>query len=204
MQRFVLFIIVFLMCGYLYSQTSEEITVPDKILKSFNRRFPRAEDVSWNKVDTAFKADFYYKERLSYVEYSENGEWVMSIIDQDIHNLYPPIDRYLKEHYKKHKILFVEKAVRADKNDYYYAQLSQKVKGKKKPVIIELFFDKTGRIEQVKQPEGMDDMTIPGIDEPETVIPGEVTDSWKKRFPRAEELSWTTKKNESDSIDYNY
>lgn len=186
------------------AQSPRNVNVPDNVVKSFNKRFPMAKDVSWDKVDTTYKADFYYKERLSYAEFDIRGEWVKTIIDQDIYDLYPPVERYISENFGKYKLLFVEKVLKADKNDYYYAQLSKKVKGQNEPVIVEIFFDKTGRVDQVKMPEGVDDMAPPGVVEPETIVPASVTDAFKNRFPRAEDLSWTTVINPSDSIDFNF
>ena len=148
---FIAFIFISLTC---WSQSDSSPQVPDEVIKSFNRRFPRAEDVSWNKVDTAYKVDFFFKDRLSYAEFRGNGDWVMTIVDEDLYDLYPPIERYIDENFRKYKILFVEKAVRADKDDFYYAQLSKKVKGRDEPLIVELIFDK--RIQLLQDDERLD------------------------------------------------
>jgi hypothetical protein len=178
--------------------------VPTAVIKSFNKKFPRAEDVAWNKVDTLYKVNCYYRDRASYAEFTESGQWIESVVDMDIKEMYAPIARYLDENFKKDKVAFIEKATRADKQDYYYVQLMRKSKDSKEPQTIELFFDKTGKIEQVKMPEGVDEMTVVGIDNPKTETPGAVIDTWKKRFPKAQDIEWSKELNPSDTIEYSY
>ena len=170
----------------------------------FSRKFPRAENVSWNKVDNNFKADCFYKDRSTYAEFTPEGEWVMTITDLDLKTLYPPVQRYLDENFKKDKVILAEQAEKADRMDYYYVQIQRKDEETKEEYVAELFFDKTGRIEQVKLPEGVNDMTVVGIDDPNSDIPEAVIDSWQKRFPRAEDIEWSTVPNTSDSIDVDF
>lgn len=196
--------ILFVLTFSLFAQSQSDESVPEVVRKNFSKKFPRAENVSWQEVDNNYKADCFFRGRGTYAEYTAEGEWVQTVTDMDVKNLYPPIERYINENFKKDKIVFVEKALRADKQDYYYVQLARKEKGMKEPHIFELFFDKTGKIEQVKVPEGFEDQTIVGIDDPNAETPAAVIDSWQKRFPRAEAIDWTKKVNTSDSIDYNY
>jgi hypothetical protein len=188
----------------IYGQESNDQDVPEVVQKNFSRKFPRAEDPYWSKIDDNYKVDCFYRGRATYAEFTSEGEWVITITDMDIKNLYPPIQRYLDENFKKEKIILAEKAVKADKQNYYYVQLEHRDKETKEVNIIELFFDKTGRIEQAKIPEGINDMTIVGIDDPNLETPAEVIDKWKKRFPKSEGIDWKKVKNNSDSIDYNY
>lgn len=181
-----------------------EPDVPTAVIKTFNKKFPRAEDVSWNKVDTMYKVNCYYRERAAYAEFTSSGKWVETVLDVDTKQIYTPIERYIDENFKKDKIVFVEKATRADKQDYYYVQLNRKTKGSKETQTIELFFDKVGKIEQVKMPEGVDNMTVVGIDNPKLETPAAVIDTWKKRFPKAQDIEWSKQANPSDTIDYSY
>ena len=189
----IIILVVILFYESVFAQNSTN-DVPQVVLKSFNRKFPRAEDVAWEKVDTLFKADCFFKGRGTYAEYAQDGTWLMTITDLDLKTLYQPVQNYLDENFKKDKILFAEQAVKADRQDYYYVQLEKKDPETKAYYIVELFFDKTGRIEQVKSPEGVNDMTIVGFDDPNSEIPEVVINSWQKRFPRAEDIDWTTKK----------
>lgn len=186
------------------SQNESSHDVPELVKKNFSKKFPRAENVSWDKVDDNFKVDCYFRERITYAEFTPQGEWVITITDMDLKTLYPPIQRYLDENFKKEKVILAEKAVKSDRQDYYYVQLEKRDSETKETHIIELFFDKTGRIEQAKLPEGINDMTIVGIEDPKSEIPPEVIDSWKKRFPKAEGIEWNKKDNPSDSIDFNF
>jgi len=203
-MKSILSAVLFLLSVSLFAQINADDNVPEVVRKSFSKKFPRADNVSWQKVDDNYKADCFYRGRGTYAEFTSEGEWVQTVTDVDIKNIYPPIERYLNENHKKEKIIFVEKALRADKQDYYYVQLAHKEKGVKDPYIFELFFDKTGKIEQTKVPEGFEDQTIVGIDDPNAETPAAVIDGWQKRFPRAEAIEWTKKVNTSDTIDYNY
>ncbi|MCD4695392.1 MAG: PepSY-like domain-containing protein [Bacteroidales bacterium] len=196
------FLILFV--GSVFAQNENHRDVPEAVLKSFSRKFPRAENIQWDKIGDNYKADCFFKDRGNYAEFTSEGEWVVTITDLDIKTLYPPIQKYLDENFNHDKVIFAEKAVKADKQDYYYVQVEKKNPETKEKYIAELFFDKTGRIEQVKLPDGVNEMTVVGIDDPNTETPAEVIDSWQKRFPRAEDIDWTKKPNPSDSIDFNY
>lgn len=196
---------LFLLLSFsIFAQSSMNRDVPEIVYKTFNKKFPRAEDISWDKVDTNFIAEFYFRGVGTYAEFSPGGKWVQTITDLDVKNLYPPVQKYIDENFAKDKIVFAEKAMKADKQDYYYVQLSRKDKETKELHTIELFFDKTGKIDQVKMPEGINDQTVVGIDDPNIDTPADVIDSWQKRFPKAEDIQWSKEINTSDSIDYNY
>ena len=192
---------LFLFSLSLSGQQTTDLNIPEAVQKSFSKKFPRAENISWNQVDKNYKVDCFYRERATYAEFKPDGEWVMTVTDLDTKTLYPPIQRYLDENFKRDKVILAEQAVRADRNDYYYVQLEVKDDETKETHIIELFFDKTGTIEQAKLPESINDMTIVGITDPNSEIPADVIDSWQKRFPRAEEIEWTKKSHPSDTID---
>jgi len=197
-------VLFFFLAILINAQNSFDKDVPDAVQKNFNKKFPRAENISWDKVDNNYKVDCFYKGQSTYAEFTAEGEWVQTVTDMDTKNIYPPIDRYISANFKKDKIILAEKATRADKQNYYYVQISRKEKGRKEPYIFELFFDKTGKIEQVKAPESIEDQTIVGIDDPNSDTPAAVIDGWQKRFPRAEDIEWTKELNPSDTIDYNY
>jgi hypothetical protein len=183
------------------AQNLSEQDVPEVVQKSFSRKFPRAENVSWNQVGENYKVDCFYRGRANYGEFTPEGEWVVTVTDLDTKTLYAPIQRYLDENFKRDKVILAEKAVKADRQNYYYVQVEIKDKETKEAHIVELFFDKTGRIEQAKLPESINDMTIVGIMDPNSEVPPDVIDSWKKRFPRAEEIDWSKKRHPSDTID---
>ncbi len=188
----------------LIAQNESSSDVPEAVQKQFSRKFPRAENVSWDKVGENYKVDCFFKERNTYAEFLPTGEWVMTITDLDLKTLYTPVQKYLDENFNKDKIILAEKAVKSDRQDYYYVQMERKDKETKQIHIIEIFFDKTGRVEQVKMPEGINDMTVVGIDDPNIDTPAEVIDKWQKRFPKAEDIEWEKEANPSDSIDFNY
>lgn len=188
----------------LSGQNSSSRDVPEIVEKNFNKKFPRAENVSWDKIDTNYKVDCFFNGRGTYVEFTPSGKWVLTVTDMDVNYLQPQIEKYINEHFKKDKIVVFEQAVTADKKDYFYVQVAHEDKNRKEPWFIELFFDKTGNIEQIKTPEGFKDLTIVGIDDPNNQTPAEVIDTWQKRFPKAEEIKWTKKEKYNDTIPLAY
>jgi len=186
----------------LSGQNSSSRDIPEVVEKNFSKKFPRAENVSWDKIDTNYKVDCFFNGRGTYVEFAPSGKWVLTVTDLDVDNLHPLIESYLTEHFKKDKIVVFEQAVSADKKDYFYVQIAHEDKNREEPWFIELFFDKTGNIEQVKTPEGFKDLTIVGIDDPNNQTPAQVIDEWQKKFPKAEEIKWTRKETQGDSIPY--
>lgn len=203
-MKSIAFIITFVISLSLFSQKIIDSEVPEVVQKNFNKKFPRAENVSWDKVDGNYKVDCFYKDLITYAEFKPEGEWVQTISEIDYGEMYPPVEKYIDENFPKDKIVIAEKVTRADRKDYYYIQLERKEKGKKEPLVFELFFDKTGQIEQVKAPEGFEDLTVVGIDDHNSETPVAVIDSWQKRFPKAEGIEWSSVVNTSDTIDYNY
>ena len=83
MKTKLLLLLIFL-TPVLFAQQSDNDDTPKNIIKSFNKRFPRATDISWDKVDNNYKVDFIFRDRLSYAEYTPEGEWLMTVVDQDI------------------------------------------------------------------------------------------------------------------------
>ncbi len=201
-MRPLIYCLLFLFTVSTYAQNSFDSNVPEVVQKNFSRKFPRAENISWEKVDTNYKVDCYFRGKATYAEFCADGDWVQTVTSVDTKELYPPIGRYLDENYKSDKVVLAEYATRADRNDYYYVQVARKEKGEKEPYIFELFFDRSGSIEQVKTPEGVKEMTVVGIDDPNEETPAAVIDSWQKRFPRAGDIVWTKKDAEDNKTDY--
>ena len=188
----------------LFAQDAMDRDVPEVVEKNFSKKFPRAENISWDKVDNNYKVDCFFRGRGTYAEFTPEGVWVQTVVDQDVKNIYPPIQRYLDENFKRDKVILMEKATRADRDNYYYVQVQKKIKETKEIAVFELFFDKTGKIERVETPAGFEDLTIVGIDKHNAEIPAVVIDGWQKRFPRAEGIEWTKEPHPSDTIDYRY
>ncbi len=121
------------------------VDVPEAATKYFNRRFPRAEEVAWEEYgDKNYQARFLYRDISTRAELTPEGLLVSTITVMDPKNIYAPIARYLDENYSNYKVKLGEKAVRKDRNNYYYVILYT-TKKKVFPEEIELYFDKIGR-----------------------------------------------------------
>ena len=103
MKNLTILILLFFAIG-LSAQNSMDRDVPEIVEKNFSKKFPRAENISWDKVDNNYKVDCFFRGRNTYAEFTPEGEWVQTVIDQDTKNIYPPIQRYLDENFKKANI----------------------------------------------------------------------------------------------------
>lgn len=178
----------------------DKFDVPPVVSKSFKKKFAKATDISFDRIDNNYKADFLIEDKLFYAEFTPEGEWVMTIEDIDLLTIYPPILKFIEENYPKYEILFVEKATRKDKKDYYYVQVAKKVKGYKEPLVIELFFDKTGRFEKAIKPEGFEDIEVPIVDDSRAQIPVDVVAVFEKKYPMATDINWEEVNLDTDTI----
>ena len=119
--------------------------IPDEIAKKFNSRFARAEDVAWTKGEGEWTSKFYYRNLPTTAIYTDSAEWIMTVVDLDVKQLYAPIQRNIDENYKEYKVTSAQKATRQDRNDYYLVTLTAKKKTVE-PQNQELRFNKTGKL----------------------------------------------------------
>ena len=131
----------------LKSQYLLTVDVPDLVGKKFKSRFSSAQDVTWERSNGKWVSSFYYRDLPTTAEFTDSADWVMTVVELDLKNLYAPLQRNLDENYSDYRVTYAQKATRKDRNDYYYVELV----GKKKTVSPHkqgLMFDKTGRLKE--------------------------------------------------------
>lgn len=122
------------------------VDVPEAVTSYFSRRFPRAEEIVWEAYgDENFMARFWYRDTPTKTEFAPDGTLISTITEMDSKNIYGPAQRYIDQNYPDYKVDYGEKAIRKDRNHYYYVLIYTKKK-KVEPKEIELYFDKAGRI----------------------------------------------------------
>jgi len=129
----------------LKSQYLLTVDIPPLVAKKFKGRFASAWDVTWETEEGNWIASFIYREMPTTAEFTDSAQWVMTISQLDVKNIYAPVQRNLDKDYREYKPIYGEKATRKDRKNYYYIELVGKKKGVE-PKKLGLFFDKTGRL----------------------------------------------------------
>jgi hypothetical protein len=127
----------------------------------FDKKFPRTEDVSWEQVDSNYVATFFFRINDQKAEFAPDGKLVSTTTIMDPKNIFRPLENYLIKKYKKYKIVKAEKILydrmyqklfpEKKLKNYYYVEISLKVKGSKVPQINKLWFDGVGAIDKVEE-----------------------------------------------------
>lgn len=143
------------------SERSSSKDVPALVKKMFDKKFPRSEEVSWEQIDSNYIASFFFRVNDQKAEFAPDGKLVSTTTIMDPKNIFRPLENYLIKKYKKYKVVKAEKII-YDRNyqklfpekklkNYYYIEISLKVKGSKTPQINRLWFDGIGAIDRVEE-----------------------------------------------------
>lgn len=143
------------------SERSSSTDVPALVKKMFDKKFPRSEEVSWEQIDSNYIASFFFRVNNQKAEFAPDGKLVSTTTIMDPKNIFRPLENYLIKKYKKYKVVKAEKII-YDRNyqklfpekklkNYYYVEISLKVKGSKTPQINRLWFDGIGAIDRVEE-----------------------------------------------------
>lgn len=143
------------------SGSSSRTDVPSLVKKMFDKKFPRCEDVSWEQVDSNYIASFFFRINDQKAEFAPDGKLVSTTTIMDPKNIFRPLENYLIKKYKKYKVLKAEKTL-YDRNyqklfpekklkNFYFVEISIKIKGSKVPQINRLWFDGVGVIDRVEE-----------------------------------------------------
>lgn len=180
------------------AQKLSESDVPPDVIMYFKRKYSRAEEIIWDTLHKInYVVDFFMDDLNIKAEFSPKGVWIESKEIMDPKSLFRPIENFIDMEYPGSKFIYGEKVTRADRENYYYAQITQKMKGVKDPPATELFFDKVGRFEKVIEPEIPDDPSEAFVDEidvyeddfdkvADSEVSGNIKDKKKKKKKKKE------------------
>jgi len=135
------------------ARSLDESEVPEAVRTSFLRRYRFAEDLVWDTMGGNYLASFFKDDLHNEMHYAKNGEWVMSKEEMAPERLYAPISRFLTLEYPGYRLEYAEKVSKPDRYISYYVEVSEKVRGVSEPLITRMYFDKTGKIEKVEEPD---------------------------------------------------
>ncbi|MFX3625994.1 MAG: PepSY-like domain-containing protein [bacterium] len=111
--------------------------VPQAVLEAFNKKYPKATDVEWEKDDLNYEVEFELEKVEYEATFSEDGTWLETETEITAKDLPEKVASAFKATYPKVKIKGVEK-VETPKISFYEIEYK---KGLKKR---EAFFDKDG------------------------------------------------------------
>jgi len=141
--------------------------VPAIVKKNFDKKFPRVENPVWEQVDSNYIVSFFFRINDQKAEFAPDGKLVSTTTLMDPKNIYRPLENYLMKKYKKYKVLRAEKVIYErtyqkiypEKNlkNYYYVEISERIKGSRLPKITRLWFDGVGAIDRVVEGDVDDD-----------------------------------------------
>jgi len=147
--------------------SSSRTDVPVAVKKYFEKKFPRSEDVEWMQNDSNYVANFFFHEMEQKAEFAPDGKIVSTTSIMDPKNIFRPLENYLMKKYDKYKVVKAEKVLydrtyqkiypEKKLKNYYYVEISQKVRGSKLPKITRLWFDGVGAIDHIEEGDVEDD-----------------------------------------------
>ena len=134
-------LIIFVLSFFLYGSTINATVVPEAVKTAFQKKFPNAKKVKWEKEKTnEYEASFKLDRKEVSALYLTDGKLIeveTEIFDTELSK---PVVESLNKKYPNIKISEVSKIERSDNSIVYEAEL--KIGGKK----IDLLFDEKGNV----------------------------------------------------------
>lgn len=142
----------------------KQVNVPGAVKAGFAKKFPRAMELTWDTVHKKnYLAMFKFREQRQKAEFSPDGKWISSTTVLDPKKLYTPVARYIQDKFPDHKIKYAENTVNNMRKNSYYVQVFVKEKGEM--LVTQLYFDKSGKIDKIIDPDITDEPIPSTIDE---------------------------------------
>ena len=137
--------------------------IPSKVKASFSKKFPKSTEVKWDTLPgDQFSCSFVFHEQKTSIKMDTGGVVIVTKTLMDKYNLYQPIVNWLSKTYKSYKLVYAEKVVRKDRNNYYFVKILIRKQG-----VYQIYFDKSGRMDKIIDPDIEDEQieeTVSSID----------------------------------------
>lgn len=145
MKKLFLILLCLGVCNLATAQDLHKRDVPSVILNQFNKEFPKAYDVEWEKKGDLYKVEFETGWKKDHdVWYNSEGKIVKHKEELSSKDLPKPIKDYIQQEYKDYKIDEVDKIT--EKNEVLY-----KVEVEKYDREIKLFFNEDGTLSKKRK-----------------------------------------------------
>lgn len=137
MKNTLFIILAILFSGLVNAQDLRKEQVPSVVLNSFNKSFPKAARVDWEKKGELFSAEFEIGRRDHEILLNNKGQVVKHKQDIASKSLPTAVRNSINQKYKSYRIDDVEK-IEEGKSVFYKVEL------KKLTEELKLYFDKNG------------------------------------------------------------
>lgn len=109
-------------------EEEDALKVPDDVQKEFNRRVRRANQIVWEDVDTAYRADFKSGNNDGYALVDYEGNWLLTSVKlkTKFRNLHPGIQRYFEEFMDDFNFLYAEDVSAPPREKYFNVAIIDK------------------------------------------------------------------------------
>jgi len=82
-----------------FGLTINEVEVPEKVLKTFQKKYPKHSEAVWDDLGDMFVVNFYDDEILREASFDVEGNWKETNTNLDEDDLLPNIKKYLIKKY---------------------------------------------------------------------------------------------------------
>lgn len=142
MKKIAMLCVAVLIGTLTYAQKKAERSVPPAVKAAFQKAFPNAKEIKWEKENNSWEANFEWNEADYSVLLDESGNIIETEVEIEPHQLPQNVSLYLTQHYKGQKIKEAAKITDAKGVVSYEAE----IKGK------DLIFDEKGNfIKEIKK-----------------------------------------------------
>lgn len=141
MKKLAFLMVASLITSFAIAQKLSEKDVPQPVKTAFQKSYPTAKEVKWDKEGSDYEASFDFNETDYSVLFDANGSIVETEAEIEISQLPKSVTEYVTTHYKGQKIKEAAKITDAKGVDTYEAE----IKG------MDLLFDSKGNfVKQLK------------------------------------------------------
>lgn len=141
MKKLAFLMVAGLITSFAIAQKLSEKDVPQPVKTAFQKSYPTAKEVKWDKEGSNYEASFDFNETDYSVLFDANGSIVETEAEIEISQLPKSVTEYVTTHYKGQKIKEAAKITDAKGVDTYEAE----IKG------MDLLFDSKGNfVKQLK------------------------------------------------------
>ncbi len=135
MKKAVTMMVAGMITSFTFAQNTHKKNVPTAVTISFNKMYPSAKEVKWDKEKDNYEVSFEENEMDNSILFDANGNVVETEIEIELNKLPSQILEYVKTHYSNQKVKDAAQITDAKGTITYEAEL----KGK------DLLFDSNGK-----------------------------------------------------------
>jgi len=135
MKKLLLLILLFT-ASISFTQTN----VPEKVKASFDRKFPKAENVKWSLDDEDYSAEFKIDSLNYFAGFSEDGKWTETGTSVTVENLPEAVLRVIKNNIKDNEVKNIYSVEDSEGQVYFEVDILKDGK------TVELYYNKDGSV----------------------------------------------------------